>query len=431
ISLRWIQGIGVCGVIALGQLIFFELVPLEKYTAYTALVTLVIASSLVTGPLIGGGITLYREILTGQNIPIGSLSLGLLGWLFPRPMWNEPAAKISSPGSGGGTMIKRLDFLGTTLLLGFCLLLTTELEQAALGYRFSSDFVLPLLICSGPFCIAFFTWQWYLMTRITQPEPLIWKARSFAMLTLLSRNSWLNGGVVSTCVFQIPQRFMTTNGRSPFSAAARLLAFGAFVPVGSGLTGILLGRLRIRPCLVIAFSALLEAIGTALLSRSSAEYDINPAQFGFQILIGLGLGFVMPALIYVLPFTMENVDLAVTTAAVGQFRMLGGLIAVSIGASITTRYLTSHLAEVVPPLLLGFILERTEEIHLLDEGIALMIRETFGRAYNLQMYLAIGFALCQLPCTALMWTKQEYSRPDQDGLSAPLDESNTPKSKPE
>ncbi|KAG4222540.1 hypothetical protein PC116_g28986 [Phytophthora cactorum] len=58
---RWLQGIGGCGVLALGQLIFFELVPPEKYTAYTALITSVIASSLVTGPLIGGGITLRGE----------------------------------------------------------------------------------------------------------------------------------------------------------------------------------------------------------------------------------------------------------------------------------------------------------------------------------------------------------------------------------
>jgi MFS family permease len=56
---RWVQGIGGCGVLILGQLVFFELVPPAKYTAYTALVTSVIAFSLVTGPLIGGGITLH------------------------------------------------------------------------------------------------------------------------------------------------------------------------------------------------------------------------------------------------------------------------------------------------------------------------------------------------------------------------------------
>lgn len=124
-----------------------------------------------------------------------------------------------------------------------------------------------------------------------------------------SRNSFLSGGVVSTCVFQIPQRYMTVNGLSPFHAAVRLLAFGGLVPIGSGLTGLFLRRFRLQPCIVIGLGAAFQIAGTALLSQSSSEFDIHPSQYGYQILIGIGLGFVMPALIYVLPFTQEKRDL--------------------------------------------------------------------------------------------------------------------------
>ena len=61
IQFRWLQGIGGCGVLALGQLVFFELVPPRKYPVYIALVTAVVALSLVVGPLIGGGITLHGD----------------------------------------------------------------------------------------------------------------------------------------------------------------------------------------------------------------------------------------------------------------------------------------------------------------------------------------------------------------------------------
>lgn len=84
----------------------------------------------------------------------------------------------------------------------------------------------------------------------------------------------------------------------------------------------------------------------------------------------------------------------------------------SIGAIITTRHLTRHLGEIFPPQLVGLILERTEEIHLLQDEVALAVREVFGKAYNLQMYLATGFAVAQLPGTAMMWTAQNYSRLD-------------------
>jgi hypothetical protein len=93
--------------------------------------------------------------------------------------------------------------------------------------------------------------------------------------------------------------------------------------------------------------------------------------------------------------------------------MLGGVIAVSIGVSITTRYLTAHLAEIVPSQLLGSILERTETIHLLKDITAQQTREVFGRAYNLQMYLAIGLAAAQLPTTMLMWTQKTFTQSEK------------------
>ncbi|OTB15832.1 hypothetical protein K445DRAFT_300593 [Daldinia sp. EC12] len=413
IMFRWLQGIGGCGVLALGQLIFFELVPPEKYTAYTALITSVIASSLVTGPLIGGGITLRGEWqwVFLINVPIGVIALAALAWLFPRPLWNEPVAKEVNLGSLGRRLLKHLDIIGAILLLGACLLLATGLQQASLGYSFDSAFVLPLLVLSGVFGVAFFTWQWYITTRRTQPQPVFpWRFCQSRIRMGIILNSWFSGGVVSTCVFQIPQRFMTANGMSPFDAAARLLAFGVFVPVGSGLTGILLGRLRIRPVIVIAFGAILQIVGAALLARSSAEYNVHPSQYGFQVIIGIGLGFVMPALIYLLPYTMEKRDLATATATVSQFRILGGLIAVSIGASITTRNISSNLKHIVPSDLLGLILERTEALRLLDRETARSAREVFAKGYNLQMDLGTGLAAAQIPATLLMWTWKNYSK---------------------
>lgn len=110
--------------------------------------------------------------LTISSVPIGVWALLTLAWLFPRVLWNEAAAKRDMSTSLIRHLFKRLDIIGTVLLLGTCLLLTTGLEQAAIGYSFLSAFVLPLLICAGPFCIAFFIWQWYITIRRSQQEPV-------------------------------------------------------------------------------------------------------------------------------------------------------------------------------------------------------------------------------------------------------------------
>jgi hypothetical protein len=106
------------------------------------------------------------------SVPVGVVALAAFAWLFPRPLWNEPAAKRSKTFSLANHVFIRLDLLGAVLLLGACLLLTTGLEQAAMGYQWTSAFVLPLLIASGPFAIAFFGWQWFSTTRRSHPEPV-------------------------------------------------------------------------------------------------------------------------------------------------------------------------------------------------------------------------------------------------------------------
>jgi MFS family permease len=54
IMFRWVQGIGGCGIFALTQLVFFELVPPFKWPVYVTLFTVIVALSMVIGPLIGG-----------------------------------------------------------------------------------------------------------------------------------------------------------------------------------------------------------------------------------------------------------------------------------------------------------------------------------------------------------------------------------------
>jgi MFS family permease len=57
IIFRCIKGIGGSGVYSLGTLVFWELLPPERWAANASLVTGVLAVSLVAGPLIGGAIT--------------------------------------------------------------------------------------------------------------------------------------------------------------------------------------------------------------------------------------------------------------------------------------------------------------------------------------------------------------------------------------
>jgi hypothetical protein len=224
------------------------------------------------------------------------------------------------------------------------------------------------------------------------------------------------------CIAQIPQRFITVNDLSPLAASVRLLTFGAFIPFGSAIAGILMGKGRIPPCYFVLTGAVLEIIGVVLLSRISTSHHIESAQYGFQVVAGLGNGMINAALILLIPYMMEKRDLgkypysvlamerltviAVGSAASIQFRILGGLVGLSIVVSISTPYVRSHLANIVSPELAVLLLERTEMVKELTPDTARQVRMLFGEAYNLQVKVLIGFAVAKLPATALMWTNQ-------------------------
>ena len=56
VMFRWVLGLGGSGIYSIATLLFFELVPPQKYADYTSLVSAAIALSLICGPLLGGAI---------------------------------------------------------------------------------------------------------------------------------------------------------------------------------------------------------------------------------------------------------------------------------------------------------------------------------------------------------------------------------------
>jgi hypothetical protein len=89
-----------------------------------------------------------------------------------------------------------------------------------------------------------------------------------------------------------------------------------------------------------------------------------------------------------------------------QFRVLGGLVGIAIVTSVATPYIRSRLVAIVALDLAHELLEKTETIGLLSGDVLQSVKEAFAKGYNLEVVILIGFAVAQLPVTALMWTNQ-------------------------
>jgi hypothetical protein len=79
-------------------------------------------------------------------------------------------------------------------------------------------------------------------------------------------------------------------------------------------------------------------------------------------------------------------------------------VGIAIVVSVSTPYIRTRLTDIVSAETALHLLEKTEIVRTLDPDVATNVRSLFGKAYNLQVRILIGFAVAKLPVTALMWT---------------------------
>ncbi|KAF4629250.1 hypothetical protein G7Y89_g8898 [Cudoniella acicularis] len=237
---------------------------------------------------------------------------------------------------------------------------------------------------------------------------------SIVSTSIISVTNDLGGFVESSWVFtaylltysvltiQLPQRFQTVNGQTPMAAGIRLLAFGLVAQAGSVISAVIIGKTKIPPIYHILFGSVLQVVGTIGLSRASLTSEIEASQYAWQVVAGLGVGFCNVSLVLLVKSAAQKID----QAAMTQFRVLGGILSLAIVISVMNRKIRSDLLQVLPQNIVYELLQTTSIIHTLSEETQDVIGAIFGKGYNLQMRIMIGFAAAQLPASALMWTKE-------------------------
>jgi len=179
------------------------------------------------------------------------------------------------------------------------------------------------------------------------------------------------------------------------------------VPMGAVIVSLLIGKTKIPPIYFLFAGSILEVIGTAGLSQTPAHHKIWKLSYLFQFLAGAGVGCFNGTLTLISPFTFEKRDLGVGTASVAQFKVLGGMAVLAITTSVMDRWVRRQLLQTTLPLeTVELLLQTTDVIDKLSESDKAIVRNIFGRGYNLSMKIMIGMGAANFPSTLLMWTKK-------------------------
>jgi len=125
----------------------------------------------------------------------------------------------------------------------------------------------------------------------------------------LDSNGLFGGAIFITAVIVISQRFQVVNDLSAFDAGWRLLALMLCSPLGSALSGYLVSKAKVPPFYLFLVAAVLQIIGLALMGTLSVTSSAVPrAQYGYQVILGLGIGLTLSSLLIAAPTVIESKD---------------------------------------------------------------------------------------------------------------------------
>lgn len=215
---------------------------------------------------------------------------------------------------------------------------------------------------------------------------LSWKLFTDRFALGLFLNSLFAGSVVFAVVVSLPQHSQVLYRDSPAKAGYRLLSLTLVSALFSGISGSLTQKLHIPPLYTLLAGSSLLTLGCGLSSTLTNANSSYPAsQYGFEAIIGAGVGICLSTVIIAAPLAFTKQELAVGMGTTNQARNLGGCIGVSICANITTSTLFSRLSGVLPEPTFKMLLRSAGVVDTLTPEVKEQVRRAFAVSFTRQM----------------------------------------------
>jgi EmrB/QacA subfamily drug resistance transporter len=323
IIFRGIQGIGAGGLMTLVFAIVGDIVPPRQRGRYQGYFGAVFAISSVIGPLLGG---LFTDHLTWRwvfyiNIPVGLLALAAISLRLHLPVKKSP---------------HKVDYAGAGLLATSVVSLLLATVWGGVDYPWASVQIIGLF-ATAAIAALLFVWR----ERVAR-EPILplslFKNRIFSVSVLLS---FLIGIVMFGALIFLPQYQQIIRGDSATKSGLMLLPLVAGIMGASITSGRLIsktGRYRIFPIVGTA------TVTLAFWLFSHIAVDTSRFWLGvWMVVLGAGIGMVMPVLTLAVQNAVARKDLGTATSSVIFFRTIGSALGAAIFGAILANRLTHHI----------------------------------------------------------------------------------------
>ena len=329
IVFRGLQGLGAGGLMVLAMSVIGDIVPPRNRGRYQGYFGAVFAVSSVIGPLLGGFFADTHSILhiAGWrwifyvNLPVGILALTAIATRLHLPVRRSPHT---------------IDYAGASLLAVSVVTLLLGTVWGGVDYPWGSWQIIGLFASAAVAALLF--WRRETLAREPIIPPYLFRNAIFSVSSLLS---FIIGIVMFGALIFLPQYQQLVRGDSATKSGLMLLPLIAglmVASVGSGRLIAKFGSYRKFP-----------VIGTAVVTLafwlfSHIAVDTSRVLLGFwMVILGLGIGMVMPVLTLAVQNAVERKDLGTATSAVTFFRSIGSSLGAAIFGAILTNRLAHHI----------------------------------------------------------------------------------------
>ncbi|MGH3319500.1 MAG: DHA2 family efflux MFS transporter permease subunit [Streptosporangiaceae bacterium] len=331
IVFRAIQGLGAGGLMVGAQSIMAEIVSARRRGRYMSIMGPMIGLATVFGPLLGGYLTqhiTWRYIFY-INLPIGAAALVVTALTLKLPEVRRRP---------------KIDFAGAGLLAGAVASLVLLIDWGGTKYAWTDPITIGLIV---GIVVCGVAW-WFAERRAAEPVlPLhLFRNRTFAVNAVLAVMVGLG---MFGAVAYLPTYLQLVLGVSATRSGLLLLPMMGGLMVAAITTGQLMsrtGHYKFFPLI----GTPLAAAGMYLLSTMGV--DTTRAQSSvFMIVLGLGIGFIMPVLVLTVQNAVHRDDLGTATAGINFFRQIGGSAGTAVIGTLFTSRLAGQLQQHLPPQL--------------------------------------------------------------------------------
>lgn len=343
---RAVQGLGLGGVLSGSIMLVTENAPLRKRPVFFGVLMAWMNIGAIVGPLVGGALTSsasWRWCFL-VNIPIGLLVIVIL-FFFVKSRHSKDHEKPWLE------KLRLLDPLGAAILLPCVACLVLALQWAGSTYAWNDWRIILLFVAGGVLAIVF------AIAQVARPEVATIPPHVASQRTVVA-SLWyqtLTGGVMMVVTYWLPVWFQAIQEVSAVESGVRTIALVLSQALGSVMGGGF-AQLIGYPSPVMMVGSTFAAVGSGMLSTLHVD-ESSPQWIGYQILVGLGLGFGTQQASLAVQTVLADEDIPSGISLVFFGMQLGGSVMVCIAQNVfNQRFIDMVKNAAIPGVDAGVIL---------------------------------------------------------------------------